>query len=51
MSEDRYPKQNESKNNKHKGNTPSFKKPMFCNEEKCDISNFSEDVVTLRRLS
>ena len=47
MSEDRYPKQNESINNKHEGNTPSFKKPMFCNEEKCDISNFSEDVVTM----
>ena len=32
MSEDRYPKQNESINNKHEGNTPSFKKPMFCND-------------------
>ena len=28
MSEDRYPKQNERKNNKPKGNTPSFKKPI-----------------------
>ena len=46
MSEDRYPKQNES-NNKPEGNAPSFKKPMFCNQEKCDVSNFSEDTVTM----
>ena len=45
MSEDRYPKQNES-NNKP-GFAPSFKKPMFCNQEKCDVSNFSEDTVTM----
>ena len=47
MNEDRYPKQNKSKDNKPIGNTPSFKKPMFCNEDNCDISNFSEDVVTM----